>query len=229
MKKILVVEDEIAIQAILKNYLEDAGYEVVVASDGMEGFSKFQSIPFDLILLDVMMPKIDGYVVLEMIRKESRIPVMMITAMGEVVDQVKAFDLEVDDYVTKPFDMKLVLKRVEAILRRRNQSDEGSIQEEDILAYRDLRMDVLGCEVFISGKAVALTHKEYELLKLFLEYPNQVFTREILLEKLWGYDFFGNPKVVNVHIQNLRRKLPDGYGDFVETVRGVGYKLAKED
>ena len=228
MKKILVIEDEVAIQDILKNYLEDAGYEVVVANDGMEGFSKFQSGLFDLVLLDVMMPKIDGYVVLEMIRKTSSIPVMMITAMGEIVDQVKAFDLEVDDYVTKPFDMKLVLKRIEAVLRRQNTISEVAPANQNALIYRDLVMDVQGCEVMIGKTPVSLTHKEYELLKLFLEHPNQVFTREMLLEKLWGYDFFGNPKVVNVHIQNLRRKLPDGYGDYIETVRGVGYKISKK-
>jgi len=228
MKKILVIEDEVAIQDILKNYLEDAGYEVTVADDGMEGFSKFQSDPFDLILLDVMMPKIDGYVVLEMIRKTSSVPVMMITAMGEVVDQVKAFDLEVDDYVTKPFDMKLVLKRIEAVLRRQTAVFEEKEESGNTLIYRDLVMDTQGCEVVIRKKPVILTHKEYELLKLFLEHQNQVFTREMLLEKLWGYDFFGNPKVVNVHIQNLRRKLPDGYGDYIETVRGVGYKISKQ-
>jgi len=228
MKKILVIEDEVAIQDILKNYLEDAGYEVMVADDGMEGFSKFQNEAFDLILLDVMMPKIDGYVVLEMIRKTSSIPVMMITAMGEVVDQIKAFDLQVDDYVTKPFDMKLVLKRVEAILRRQDPVLEASSKNQNTLIYRNLVMDIQGCEVFIEGQPVILTHKEYELLKLFLEHQNQVFTREMLLERLWGYDFFGNPKVVNVHIQNLRRKLPEGYGDYIETVRGVGYKIAKK-
>jgi len=226
MNKILIIEDEVAIQNILKNYLENAGYSVEIANDGMEGYTKFQNATFDLILLDIMMPKIDGYVVLEMIRKESNIPVMMITAMGEVVDQIKAFELAVDDYITKPFDMKLVLVRVAAVLRRSEDGVRGSIQEENLLKYRDLVMDLQGMEVFESGSKVELTHKEFEILKLLLEKPNLVFTREMLLEKLWGYDFFGNPKVINVHIQNLRKKLA---GDYIETVRGVGYKIAREN
>ena len=225
-QKILIIEDEVAIQNILKNYLEDVGYVVEVADDGMEGYSKFQNGDFELILLDIMMPKIDGYVVLEMIRKESNIPVMMITAMGEVVDQIKAFELKVDDYLTKPFDMKLVLVRVAALLRRSEDGVRGSEGEENLLKYRDLVLDMQGVEVFEKGSKLELTHKEFEILKLLLEHPNQVFTREMLLEKLWDYDFFGNPKVVNVHIQNLRKKLA---GDYIETVRGVGYKIAKED
>lgn len=225
-KKILIIEDEVAIQNILKNYLEDVGYVVDTADDGMEGYSKFQSGCFDLILLDVMMPKIDGYVVLEMIRRDSNIPVMMITAMGEVVDQIKAFQLKVDDYITKPFDMKLVLVRVEAIFRRCKASGVSSQdKEKSQIEYRDLFMDIQAIEVYECGNKLELTHKEFELLRLFLEHQNQVFTRELLLEKLWGYDFFGNPKVVNVHIQNLRKKLA---GEYIETVRGVGYKVAKE-
>jgi len=230
-KRVLIVEDEIAIQNILKNYLEDAGYEVETADDGMEGYSKFQSKAFDLILLDIMMPKIDGYVTLELIRRESNVPVMMITAMGDVVDQIKAFELKVDDYITKPFDMKLVLMRVEALLRRseageRGSSEPGSQEEENLIKYRNLVMDVQGIEVFENSEKLELTHKEFEILKLLLENQNQVFTREMLLEKLWGYDFFGNPKVVNVHIQNLRKKLTE---EYIETVRGVGYKIAKEN
>ena len=225
-QKILIIEDEVAIQNILKNYLEDAGYEVAVADDGMEGYSIFQAEDFDLILLDIMMPKIDGYVVLEMIRRESDIPVMMITAMGDVVDQIKAFELKVDDYVAKPFDMKLVLMRVAALLRRTQMDKPKKVEEESVLKYRDLMMDLKGMEVFKALEKLDLTHKEFEILKLLLEHQNQVFTREMLLEKLWGYDFFGNPKVVNVHIQNLRKKLQ---GEYIETVRGVGYKIAKEN
>ena len=225
-QKILVIEDEVAIQNILKNYLEDVGYKVVTADDGMEGYSTFQSGDFDLVLLDIMMPKIDGYVVLELIRKESNVPVVMITAMGDVVDQVKAFELKVDDYITKPFDMKLVLMRVKALLRRSEASAQGlATEEESLLKYRDLVMNLQSMDVFDAGDKLELTHKEFEILRLLLEHQNQVFTREILLEKLWGYDFFGNPKVVNVHIQNLRKKLA---GDYIETVRGVGYKIAKE-
>lgn len=221
-KKILIIEDEVSIQGILKNYLETAGYNVELASDGLEGFSMFQKDTYDLILLDVMMPKIDGYIVLEMIRKESNVPVMMITAMGEEENQMKAFELEVDDYIIKPFIPGLVMKRIEAVLRRSNTKKEVN----HLLKYKELTLDTEGCQVFLSGKAIYLTHKEYELLKLFLENQNRVFSREVLLEKLWGYDFYGNPKVVNVHVQNLRRKLEGGY---IETVRGAGYKIGKEN
>lgn len=221
-KKILIIEDEESIQGILKNYLEETGHEVELASDGLEGFAKFQKSTYDFILLDVMMPKIDGYVLLEMIRKESNIPVMMITAMGEEESQTKAFDLEVDDYIIKPFVPGLVLKRIEAVLRRSNVNKNVN----HYLKYKELTMDTEGCQVFISENPIFLTHKEYELLKLFLENQNRVFSRELLLEQLWGYDFYGNSKVVNVHVQNLRRKLNGGY---IETVRGVGYKIGKED
>ena len=226
-QKILIVEDEVAIQNILKNYLENEGYQVETADDGMEGYSTFQHGTFDLVILDIMMQKIDGYVLLEMIRKESEVPVLMITAMGDVVDQVKAFELKVDDYITKPFDMKLVLMRVEALLRRNASHLRGLKKEEPhLITYRDLVMNLQGMEVLEFGKKLELTHKEFEILRLLLEHQNRVFTREILLEKLWGYDFFGNPKVVNVHIQNLRKKLT---GDYIETVRGVGYKIVQED
>ena len=224
-KKILIVEDEVAIQDILKNYLEDVGYIVEIADDGMIGFSKFQNGKFDLVLLDVMMPKIDGFVMLEMIRRESDIPVMMITAMGDVMDQVKAFELAVDDYITKPFDMKLVLARVAALLRRSESVARGLTKGGNLIYYRDLVMDVQGMEVLQSGRTVDLTHKEFEILRLLLVNQNVVFSREMLLEQLWGYDFFGNSKVVNVHVQNLRKKL---VVDYIETVRGVGYKVAKD-
>jgi len=226
-QKILVIEDETAIQRILKNYLENASYVVEVANDGMEGVSKFQSGDFDLILLDVMMPKKNGYEVLEAIRKTSDIPVIMITAMGEVVDQIKAFELKVDDYITKPFDMQLVLARV-ASLFRRSEPRAGMLtkEEESLLVYGDLVMDLQSMEVFEAGNKLELTHKEFEILKLLLRNQNQVFTREILLERLWSHDFIGTSKAVNVHVQNLRKKLA---GDYIETVRGVGYKIAKEN
>lgn len=222
-EKILIIEDEEGIQVLLKNFLEDAGYIIDLAGDGLEGLSKFQSGVYDLILLDVMMPKINGYAVLEMIRKESNVPVIMITAMSEEKDQIQAFELEVDDYIVKPITMGLVLKRIEAVLRRSGVLEKNS-ETKSILKYKDLTLDVEGCEVFVSGKAIFLTNKEYELLKLLLENRNHVFSREFLLEKLWGYDFYGNPKVVNFHVQNLRRKLG---GNFIETVRGVGYKIGK--
>ena len=226
-KKILIIEDEVAIQNILKNYLEDAGYEVMVADDGLEGYAKWQSGDFDLILLDIMMPKIDGFAVLELIRKSSNIPVAMITAMGDVDPQLKAFELQVDDYITKPFDMKLVLMRIAALLRRSTTNAE-KFQENDqqIIKYQDIVIDIDAFEVWQADVKLDLTQKEFEILRVLLENQNRVYTREMLLEQLWGYDFFGTSRVVNVHIQNLRKKLST---DYIETVRGVGYKVAKEN
>ena len=225
MKRILVVEDEVAISDILRNYLVDAGYEVIVAHDGLEGYATFEKQTFDLVMLDVMMPKIDGFVLLEMIRKISNVPVMMITAMSDVPDQIRAFEQEVDDYITKPFDMKLVLVRVASLLRRSQVVSEKK-DNGNKLYYADLTVDKGAFEVFKGDVKLELTHKEFEILCLLLKHQNKVFTRENLLEQLWGYDFFGNPKVVNVHIQNLRKKLD---GDYIETVRGVGYKIGTKN
>jgi two-component system response regulator VanR len=229
-QKILIIEDEKAIQTILKTYLEEAGYDITLADDGLNGISVFHEGTFDLILLDIMMPKIDGYAVLELVRKKYDVPVIMVTAMDTDTDQMKAFELRVDDYITKPFNMGLVLKRIESVLRRSQFSSPRSSQNEenknDPLKYGELSVDINSCEVSVLGKKVSLTKKEFELLKLFLENPNQVFTREVLLDKLWGYHFFGNTKVVNAHIQNLRKKLG---GDYIETVRGTGYRLYKEN
>ena len=219
MKKILVIEDEQSIRELLKNFLEDTGYDVGLASDGLEGVEKFQKEDFQLILLDVMLPKIDGYVVLEMIRKTSDIPVIMITALDEEVNQIKAFELEVDDFIIKPFTMDLVLKRIEAVLRRTGTMPKN---EQEILTYKEITLNSTTGEVFKNGKAISLTQKEYELLKLFLKNKNRLFSREVLLDTLWGYDFYGDPKIVNFHVQNLRKKLG---GDYIEAVRGVGYKL----
>jgi len=219
MKSILIIEDEQSIQQLLKNFLEDAGYVVGLASDGLEGIEKFQRNDYQLILLDVMLPKIDGYVVLEMIRKDSDVPVIMITALEDEADQIKAFDLEVDDFIIKPFTMDLALKRIEAVLRRVQVLEKN---EEEILEYKEIILNVTTAEVFQNEKAVSLTQKEYDLLKLFLQHKNRLFSREFLLETLWGYNFYGDPKIVNFHVQNLRRKLG---GDYIETVRGMGYKL----
>ena len=219
MKRILVIEDEQSIGQLLKNFLEDAGYEVELASDGLEGVEKFQKGTFQLILLDVMLPKIDGYVVLEMIRKISDIPVIMITALDEEANQIKAFELEVDDFIVKPFTMDLALKRIEAVLRRTRVFEKN---EEKILAHKEITLNITTGEVFKNDKAISLTQKEYELLQLFLKNKNRLFSREFLLDTLWGYDFYGDPKIVNFHVQNLRRKLG---GDYIEAVRGVGYKM----
>ena len=223
-EKILIIEDETAIQSILFELLTDAGYKVELAGDGLEGISKFRENSFSLILLDIMMPKIDGYTVCEMIRRESNIPIIMLTALGEEQAQIKAFELKVDDYITKPFSLKLVLMRIEAVLRRIYKL--GTEETSAMIVYRNIQFDPVSHMVYLEGRTVSLTHTEYDLLELFLRNQGRVFTRDNLLNQVWGYDFMGNEKTVNIHIMNLRRKLG---ADLIETIRGVGYRVDKEN
>ena len=214
--KLLIIEDEAAIQSILSELLTDAGYTVEVAGDGLEGITKFREQSFSLVLLDIMMPKIDGYTVCEMIRRESKTPIIMLTALDEEEAQVKAFELKVDDYITKPFSVRLVRMRVEAVLRRVQERENEELA--DVLSWGNIRLERSSRSVTVSGKAVGLTNTEYGLLELFLLHPVRVFTRDNLLNQVWGYDFVGEEKTVNIHIMNLRRKLNT---DCLQTVRGV--------
>lgn len=223
-ERILIIEDETAIQSILVALLTDAGYTTEVAGDGLEGITKFREKPFSLVLLDILMPKIDGYTVCEMIRRESNVPVIMLTALDEEEAQIKAFELQADDYITKPFSVKLVLMRVEAVLRR---AKEREVQKNaSILSCGNIRLDRESHSVSAGGRPVSLTHTEYGLLELFMLHPGRVFTRDNLLNHVWGYDFVGEEKTVNIHIMNLRRKLNT---DLIETIRGVGYRLGKKN
>lgn len=223
-ERILIIEDETAIQSILVALLTDAGYTTEVAGDGPEGITKFREKPFSLVLLDILMPKIDGYTVCEMIRQESNVPVIMLTALDEEEAQIKAFELQADDYITKPFSVKLVLMRVEAVLRR---AKEREVQKNaSILSCGNIRLDRESHSVSAGGRPVSLTHTEYGLLELFMLHPGRVFTRDNLLNHVWGYDFVGEEKTVNIHIMNLRRKLNT---DLIETIRGVGYRLGKKN
>lgn len=223
-ERILIIEDETAIQSILSELLTNAGYEIEVASDGLEGITKFREKPFSLVLLDIMMPKIDGYGVCEIIRQESSIPIIMLTALDEEEAQVKAFELKVDDYITKPFSVKLVLMRIEAVLRR--AKEQNAQAAETILIYGKIRLDRDAHLVSVTGNPVVLTNTEYGLLELFLLHPGRVFSRDNLLNQVWGYDVACEEKTVNIHIMNLRRKLGS---NIIETIRGVGYRLGKED
>ena len=221
-KTILIIEDEIAIQNILAEPLRACGYEVVTASDGLEGINTFHAHHIDLILLDIMLPKINGYAVCEMIRQEARTPIILLTALDTEADQIKGFDLLADDYITKPFSIKLVLKRVEALFRRTETMD----MDTDTLRYKELQISAKQRQVLVSGAEVILTQSEFDILLLFLKNQGQVFTRDELLNLVWGYEFIGEEKSVNFHIMNLRKKLGV---DYIETVRGVGYKIAKEN
>lgn len=220
-KTILIIEDEIAIQNILAEPLRACGYEVVTASDGLEGINAFHDHHIDLILLDIMLPKINGYAVCEMIRQEAQTPIILLTALDTEDDQIKGFDLLADDYITKPFSIKLLLKRVEALLRRTE-----SVSDTDSIRYKELQISATQRQVFVSGTEITLTQSEFDILLLFLKNQGRVFTRDELLNLVWGYEFIGDEKSVNFHIMNLRKKLNV---DYIETVRGVGYKIAKEN
>lgn len=186
MKRILIVEDEPDIQELLCAYLQDAGYETETAGDGVEALDRFRAQAFDLVLLDVLLPKIDGFGVCEVIRRSSQVPVVMLTALDGEAQQLRGFGLNIDDYVTKPFSMPILLEKIRAILRRSAGAQEGTA-----LRYRDLLLDPASREATREGERLDLTAREYALLETFLSAPGRVFTREALLNKLWGYDFFG--------------------------------------
>lgn len=222
MKKILVVEDEKDIQNIIKAFLENAEYKVETADDGLDAINLIQKNNYDLIILDILLPKIDGFTVCEMIRKNSNVPIIILTALTDEESQLKGFDKLADDYITKPFSMPIVLKHIEAILRRTDNSKESV----GILKYKNMVLNTENYEVFVDSKKISLTYREYEILKLFLENQGKVFTRDNILNSIWSYDYYGDDKIVNTHIKNIRKKL--GY-DYIETVRGVGYRIVKED
>lgn len=218
-KRILVIEDEASLQNILRVFLEDAGYQVTLADDGMDGIAAFHKDSFDLVLLDIMMPRLDGYSVCEMIRNESSTPVILLTALDDEDNQMKGFNLLADDYITKPFSMPLVLKRMEAVLRRAWSGEKSSV-----LVYQNVQLDTENYKVFVEGKEVTLTAREFDILRLLMENQGRVFTREQLLDIIWNYDYLGDDKIINTHIKNIRKKLGV---DCIETIRGVGYRIDK--
>jgi two-component system response regulator VanR len=221
MPNILIIEDEPKIQEILTEFLTDYGYNTDSAANGLEGLSLIKQNKYDLVLLDIMMPKIDGFVTLELIRQTYDVPVIIITALETDDNQIKAFDLKADDYITKPFNMNLVIRRINAVLRRKQPDFTVT---ENILSHKNVILDTKACTVRVSGDLIPITYKEYEICKLFLENKNRVFSRDYLLQNLWGYDFVGDDKAVNNHIMRLRKKLGE---DFIVTVRGMGYKIAE--
>lgn len=225
-KKILVVDDEKNIVDIIAFNLHKEGYDVICAYDGEAGLALAQKESPELILLDIMMPKLDGFEVCKKIREKSQTPIIMLTARAEEVDKVLGLELGADDYVTKPFSLRELMARVKANLRRREPSpDETSLGDSNILTIDDLTIDFLKVEISKRGEAVDLTHREYELVKFLASQKSQVFTRETLLEKVWGYEYFGDVRTVDVTIRRLRSKLED-YPEaprYILTKRGVGY------
>ena len=221
---VLVVEDDRNIAELLQMYLEKEGYAVTVANDGGQGLSKFRAIKPDLVLLDVMMPIMDGWAVCKAIRAESQTPVIMLTAKGETDDKVAGLRSGADDYITKPFEMKEVLARIEAVLRR--ASGISAEKKARRLVFDQLIIDMDAFELTVAGKKVDIPPKEMDLLFYLASSPNRVYTRNQLLDEVWGFDYFGDSRTVDVHVKRLREKL-EGVSEqwCLKTVWGVGYKF----
>ena len=221
---VLIVEDDRNIAELLQMYLEKEGYTVTVANDGGQGLNKFRAISPDLVLLDVMMPVMDGWAVCRTIRNESNTPVIMLTAKTETDDKVAGFHSGADDYITKPFEMKEVLARIKAVLRR----SSGQVTEKKAhrLSFDKLTIDMDAFELTVDGKKVDAPPKEMDLLYYLASSPNRVFTRNQLLDEVWGFDYFGDSRTVDVHVKRLREKL-EGISESwsLKTVWGVGYKF----
>ena len=222
-KMILIIEDERSIQNVIKAFLEYAGYTVILAGDGLEGVEQFRLHKPDLVLLDLMLPKIDGFAVCEILRKESRVPIIMLTALDDEDSQLKGFDALADDYITKPFSMPVVMKRIEAVLRR---AEQGSAASSSVIRYKEITLDTDSLTVLVGALSVSLTAREFDLIKLLLENQGRVVSREKLPDSIWGYGYIGDEKIVNTHIKNIRKKLGV---DYIETIRGAGYKIEKEN
>ena len=218
---ILVVDDELLIRKVIREYLESENYKVLEAENGLDALRVLSSNKVNLIILDIMMPTMDGFACLEEIRKTKDIPVIMLSAMKEETDKLNSFNLGVDDYVTKPFSPKELIARVKAHLKR-------TVNNEEVYTYKDLIVDYRGRKVTINGKSVSLTPKEYELLTYFIKNKGIALSREQLLNSVWDYDYYGDDRTVDTHIKMLRKNL-GVYRDLIKTVREVGYKYETEE
>lgn len=224
---ILIVDDEINIRELMKFNLEKEQYKVLEAEDGVQALACIEQNKPDLVLLDLMLPKMDGIEVCKRVKsnpKTAGIPIIMLTARADEIDKIIGLEMGADDYITKPFSPREVVARVRAVLRRQ-QPSSNSVDGELIVG--DIKINFISYEVWIGEEKIELTPKEYELLKLFLTNLNRVFSREQLLEKIWGYEYYGDTRTVDVHIRHLRYKLEKSthFADAIQTVRGVGYKL----
>lgn len=221
MQNILIVEDDLSIQDLLQDYIKEAGYNVYVATDGVEAISLFSIHTFHLVLLDIMLPKIDGYGVCEVIRKQSKVPIIFVTALDDESNQIKGFDLLADDYVTKPFSMPVLMRKITAVLRR----SSSNMDENDFIQYKNLQIDSDAYKAYVDEKDIELTPREFEILRELLLHQGRILTRDNLINLLWKYDFFGDERIVDTHIKNLRKKLGV---EVIDTIRGVGYRIDKE-
>jgi len=224
--KVLVIDDDKNICELLRLYLEKEGFDVSLAFDGREGFEKFTKENPDLILLDVMMPNMDGWQVCREIRKTSQCPIIMLTAKGETIDKVLGLELGADDYVVKPFDSKEVVARIKAILRRTSQTSEPEAASKKIVTFNKLSINLESYELKVDGKSVDTPPKELELLFHLASNPNRVYTRDQLLDEVWGFEYYGDSRTVDVHVKRLREKLEGVCSEWsLKTVWGVGYNL----
>lgn len=217
---VLIVDDEVRMRKLIKDFLVQKGYSIVEAGDGEEAIQKFEENKnkIGIILLDVMMPKLDGWSVLRQIRQESKVPIIMLTARGEEQDELFGFELGVDEYISKPFSPKILVARVEAILKRVNQNDK------DVKDYGGIEIDSDGRTVKVDGKQIELSLREYELLKYLVENSNIALSRDKILNNVWNYDYYGDSRTIDSHIKKIRHKLGKK-GKYIQTMRGVGYKF----
>ena len=223
MATLLIVEDDKQTNEAICEYLKSAGHKIVPAFDGLEALKIFEQENIDLVVLDIMLPKIDGYGVCEVIRQKSNVPIIMLTALDGEESQIKGLDLQADDYITKPFSMPVLIRKIAAILRRTSKQEDTP----HIMSYKDLTLDLDGYKVYSSEGNIELTPREFEILRELLNHKGRILTRQNFLQTLWKYEFFGDERIIDTHIKNLRKKL--GTVDYIETIRGVGYRIDKED
>lgn len=219
--KILVVDDESRMRKLIKDFLVKSGYEVLEAENGEKAVDVFCSVKdIALIILDVMMPQMDGWQVCREIRKDSKVPIIMLTAKSSEADELKGFELGVDEYISKPFSPKILVARVEAVLRRSN-----AVMADEVIKAGDIMIDKSAHQVTIDGKVVELSYKEFELLTYFAENQGIALSREKILNNVWNYDYYGDARTIDTHVKKLRSKLGEKGGEYIKTIWGMGYKF----
>ena len=223
VKTVLIADDEIRMRRVIADYLAAKGYKTVEAANGSEAVLMCRRMPIDLVLLDVMMPQMDGFEACRIIREHSAVPIIMLTARGEENDELQGFSLGADEYIAKPFSLKILAARIEAVLPRGEApSPEGAIRAAD-----DLRVDTVAREVTVAGAPIELTYTEFELLVFLMQNAGIALSRDRILDSVWRYDYYGDARTVDTHIKKLRQKLGD-CGNYIKTIRGIGYKFDTE-
>lgn len=225
MYKVLVVDDEMKIRTLIRKYAEFEGHEVIEAADGMEAVNLCKCQTFDIIVMDIMMPELDGFSACKEIRKFSQTPMLMLSARGEEYDKIHGFELGIDDYVVKPFSPKELMMRIDAIMKRSKRPDETA--DKDIFCTKGLKVDFTGRIVYVNGVKADLSPKEYDLLFYMIKNRNIALSREKIITEVWGYDFYGDDRTLDTHIKLLRKSLGE-YSKFIVTLRGVGYRFEAE-